>query len=187
MNIEHISRDEINEVFTETRPKLVAVLCSRVLLFAFFQALMAVILNSWKESEKYWMLTATFGNMVSICLLIYLFRAEQKKYSSLFRFNSLNWKNDLRLFLVLVLLSIPLALAPNYFISLWLWGNPMVPVEILFQPIPNFIGYFLLVAFPLSIALAELTTYFGYVMPRLEKVIKRKWLAILIPVIFLSL
>lgn len=187
MNTEVSIKNDINKVFAEQRLKLVSVLFSRILLFAFSQASIALILNSWNESEKYWMLTATIGNIVSIYLLIRLFKSEGKNYLNLFRFDKLNWKNDLSLFVVLIVLSIPIALAPNYFISLWFWGNPIVPFKILFQPIPNFVTYFLLVAFPLSIALAELTTYFGYVMPRLEKVIKRKWLAILIPVIFLSL
>jgi membrane protease YdiL (CAAX protease family) len=44
-----------------------------------------------------------------------------------------------------------------------------------------------LIAFPISIALAELATYYGYLMPRLKSVLKKKWLAVLLPVIFLSI
>ncbi len=179
-------KNEINGVFAELRLKLVSVLFSRMLFFFVFQVAIALILNSWSESEKYWMLAATMGNMVSIFLLIRLFKIEGKNYLTLFRFDKLNWRKDLGLFIVLTLLIIPTALAPQYFMGIWLWDNPIVPYKILFQPIPNFVTYFLLVAFPLSIALAELTTYFGYVMPRLEKVVKKKWLAVFIPVIFLS-
>ncbi len=44
----------------------------------------------------------------------------------------------------------------------------------------------LLIAFPLSIGLAELPTYFGYVMPQLKAGVKHKWLALLLPTLFLS-
>jgi membrane protease YdiL (CAAX protease family) len=58
---------------------------------------------------------------------------------------------------------------------------------LLFQAIPKGISFFLLIAFPISIALAELATYYGYLMPRLKSVLKKKWLAVLLPVIFLSI
>lgn len=174
------------KVFARPKLRLIALLFSRMLLFAVFQAAIAVICNSWLESEKYWMLVATLGNLVSIYLLAILFKSEGKNYLTIFRIDKLTWKKDLTLFIVLFLLLIPLALAPNYFLSSWFWGDPIIPFKLLFQPIPDFVTYFLLAAFPLSIALAELATYFGYIMPRLEKEVKRKWLAILLPVIFLS-
>lgn len=175
------------KIFTRPKSKLITLLFSRLLLFAIFQAVIAVICNSWRESEKYWMLTATLGNFVSIYLLVFLFKEEGKNYLNIFRFDRLNWKKDLTLFILLVLLLIPLALAPNYFLSKWFWNDPIVPYQILFQPIPNFVSYFLLIAFPLSIALAELPTYFGYIMPKLEREFKKKWLAVLLPVLFLSI
>ena len=55
-------------------------------------------------------------------------------------------------------------------------------MRLLFRPLPNFINYILLIAFPVTIAFAELPTYFGYLMPRLEKSLGKKWLAMLLPV-----
>lgn len=175
------------EVLLKPKFKLFSLLSSRILLFAFFQAILALIFNSWHESEKYWMLTATLGNFVSIYLLFKLFKNEEKRYLDLFRFDKLNLGKDLSLFFLLVLILIPLALVPNYFLSKWLWGDPMQSYLLLFQAIPKGIAYFLLIAFPLSIALAELATYYGYLMPRLKEVLNKKWLAVLLPVIFLSI
>ena len=94
--------------------KLSLVLFSRLLLFAFFQALIAIILQSWSGSEKYWLLTATLTNLVSIFILKYLFQMEGIKYLSIFRVYAETWKKDLLLFLGLAIISIPIVLLPNY-------------------------------------------------------------------------
>ena len=43
------------------------------------------------------------------------------------------------------------------------------------------------ILFPITIALSELPTYFGYVMPRLEALSGRRWLAVLLPAFFLAI
>jgi hypothetical protein len=55
----------------------------------------------------------------------------------------------------------------------------------LFRPLPMwaFVVSFL---FPLTIAFAELPTYFGYAMPRLEAQLKNGWIAWLIASFFLA-
>lgn len=78
--------------------KLVALLCSRIILFAFFQTLIAVILTSWNESERYWMVVATLGNIVSIVLLVVLYKSERTNFRDLFAFDRSHWKKDLPLF-----------------------------------------------------------------------------------------
>lgn len=60
---------------------LILLLCSRLFLFAFFQCAFALIFNSWPASEKYWILTATMTNIVSIIILIFQFRRD-KYYTS---------------------------------------------------------------------------------------------------------
>jgi hypothetical protein len=57
----------------------------------------------------------------------------------------------------------------------------------MFQPVSKTLAYFLLLSFPVSIAFAELATYFGYIMPRLETKLKSKILTVLIPAFFLSI
>lgn len=162
-------------------------LFSRLLLFVFFQLLIALILSSWKESEKYWLLTATFANFVSIILLKILLRKEGIKYFSLFLFTRYKGGFDLLFSLGLLIISIPVILIPSLSFSTFLWGNTTYYNQVLFQPIPKIIIYFLLFAFPISMCFADIPTYFGYIMPQLKNKFQRIWIAILLPVIFLSI
>lgn len=169
------------------RKGLMAMLFSRLFLFAFFQGVIALLSSSWVESEKYWLLAATLTNIVSISLLTRLCKQEGVSYLSLFRFGKKQRKKDLVLFLGIALISVPLVLVPSLIISKWFWGNTTYYQQVLFRPIPMYMVYFLLIAFPVTMALAELATYFGYIMPRLKKSLQSKWLALLLPVFFLSI
>ena len=164
-----------------------ALLGSRLVFFLFFQAGMALLLKSWEASQKYWLLTATLTNLVSISLLIFLFKREKGNFTSLFRFNRVSLRKDVLIFTGLCLLIGPTAFFPNYFLSHWLWENAEVPLTMMFQPIEKWLLYLLVLTFPISIVFAELATYFGYIMPRLERQLKRKFLALLLPVLFLSI
>ncbi len=161
-------------------------LVSRLSLFIVFQALIALIVNSWETSEKYWLLTATLTNMVSISLLVILFKRDGKKYLNIFSFNRASIKKDIYIFLGLALLSGAVVFVPGYFLSIMIWGDPNVPTEMMFGPIEKWLVYILLIAFPVTIAFAELATYFVYIMSKLKKQMKVKWLAVLLPVLLLS-
>ncbi|MDZ7797801.1 MAG: hypothetical protein U5N56_12525 [Candidatus Marinimicrobia bacterium] len=152
-----------------------------------FQALIALLLNSWGTSEKYWLLTATLTNIVSIALLFVLFKRDGNRYFNIFLFSRESIKKDLFIFFVLALVSVPLVFVPGYFLSMIIWGDPNVPTEMMFGPIEKWLVYILLVTFPVTIAFAELATYFGYIMPKLKEQLKRKWLAVFLPVLFLSI
>jgi len=160
---------------------------SRLLLFLIFQAVIALILNSWEKSEKYWLLSATLTNIVSLWLLLILFRKEGKSFVELFRFNKETFKKDILIFSGLVVIAGPIVFLPGYFLSILLWNDPNVPTLMMFGPIKKGLIYFLLIAFPVTIAFAELPTYFGYIMPALAKHNKVKWLAVILPVLFLSI
>jgi len=163
------------------------ILVSRLLLFLFFQALIAIFLKSWEASEKYWLLTATLTNTVSIALLYFFFRREGLNYLDIFRINRSLFRKDILIFLGIFLISVPLVFAPGYFLSLLIWGDPDIPTVLMFRPIESWMVYVLMVAFPITIVFAELTTYFVYVMPRLQSRMKSKWFAVLLPVLFLSI
>lgn len=165
----------------------VPVLLSRLLLFLVFQALIAVVLGSWEASEKYWLLTATLTNIVSIALLLILFRKDGQSYPGIFRINRSLFKKDILIFLGIVLISGPVVFGPGYLLSHLLWGDPDIPTAMLFRPVDRWLIYILLVAFPVTIAFAELATYFVYVMPRLRSRMNSRWLGLLLPVLFLSL
>jgi len=160
---------------------------SRLFLFLFFQAAIAWIANSWEISSHYWLLTATLTNFVSILLLYFLFRRDGIVYWRIFSLNRATLKKDILLFLGLTLAAGPLVFITGALLSKSLWGDPDVPTRMLFVPIDKWLIYILMLAFPLTIALAELATYFVYIMSKLKEQVKLRWLAVLLPVLFLSL
>ena len=162
-------------------------LISRLLLFIFFQALIAIIVHSWETSEKYWLLTATLTNIVSIALLLMLFKRDGNKYLKIFSFNKSSIKKDIIIFLVLAVASVPVVFVPGYLLSTMIWDDPNVPTDMMFRPIETGLVYILLIAFPVTIAFAELATYFVYIMSKLKKQLKVKWLAVVLPIVFLSI
>jgi hypothetical protein len=167
--------------------KLSFLLFSRLFFFFFFQAFIAIFLTSWEGSVKYWVLSATLTNIVSIVLLIALFRQENLSYLSMFRFQKANLKVDLIWFIILLLISVPVAIIPSLALSTLLWGNTEYYHQVLFQPLKHQLVYFLLFAYPVTTGLAEIPTYFGYVIPRLKKHIKSQWLIIALPVLAFSI
>ena len=164
-----------------------SLLGSRLILFLLFQAALALLFNSWDSSQKYWLLTATLTNVLSIIFLYSLMKRQGSSFCKLFRFNHITFRKDLLIFIGLVLLMGPIAFFPNNYLSIWIWGNVEIPFKMMFQPIESWLLYALLLAFPVTISLAELATYFGYIMPELENQHKSKWITVLLPVFFLSI
>ena len=166
---------------------LIIILFSRLFLFAFFQMLIALVLSSWLKSEKYWLLTATLTNIISIVLLVYLLKKEGIKYLSLFRFGKEKWIKDFSIFIGLAIISMPVVLLPSLTLSEWIWGNTTYYHQVLFQSIPKYMIYLLLFAFPLTMGFAVLPAYFGYIMPRLKNNFRYNCIALFLPVVFFSL
>ncbi|MBZ0206422.1 MAG: hypothetical protein K8H89_08860 [Flavobacteriales bacterium] len=126
------------------------VLFSRSLLFLFFQAVIAWAVGSWSGSVRFWMLTATLMNIVSIIMLMLLLKGEGTSYTALFRTSWDQWKRHAFLFMGLAVLSIVLALLPNALLNNWIHGNDGHYQELLFQPVPNGLRLILLFAFPIT-------------------------------------
>jgi len=162
-------------------------LFSRLILFIFFQALIAMIVHSWEISEKYWLLSATLTNMVSITLLFIIFKRDGISFLKLFSPNKKTMKIDIYIFIGILLVSVPIVFIPGYFLSILIWGDPNVPTEMMFRPVEKWLLYILLIAFPVTIIFSELATYFGYIMSKLKEQLKTKWLAVFLPVLFLSI
>ncbi len=167
--------------------KLIAVLSSRLIMFLLFQMIIALFLSSFGDSIKYWTLAATLTNICSIITLIFLLKKENTSFFSFFRFQKEKIKTDLIWFILILVISVPLAIGPSLALSNLLWGNTEYYHQVLFQPINRALIYFLLIAYPISTGLAELTTYFGYVMPRLKDQVKSPWIIIALPVIAFSI
>jgi hypothetical protein len=154
-------------------------------LFFLFQLLITLVLklagtaSAWNESARWWTFMAFLANSVSIYLLMHVFKAEGKSYLDAIRFSRATWKTDLLWFFGSSLLTLPIAALPMSILGKAIFGDPMIPTLMLFRPLPGW-ALILSFLFPLTIAFAELPTYFGYVMPRLESQLKNGWLAWLI-------
>ncbi|NTW12779.1 MAG: hypothetical protein HGA30_05660 [Anaerolineales bacterium] len=165
-------------------------LISRSVLFILFQALIALILfatgtkSAWDESARYWTLMVSLANFVSIYLLIRLYNAEGKRFFDLFKFSRAEWKKDLLWFIGFSIIALPVVGAPREPLAKAIFGDAMIATNMLFRPIPTW-AFVLSFLFPLTIAFAELPTYFAYAMPRLSQQINA-WLAWLLASFFLA-
>lgn len=166
-------------------------LVSRSALFLLFQLLIALVLslagtsNAWNESARYWTFLAFLTNFVSLYLLIRVYKAEGKRFWDILRFSRETWKKDLLWFIGLSIIGMPIAAAPREPLAALMFGDPMIATNLLFQPLPTW-AFVLSFLFPLTIWFAELPTYFGYVMPRLEAQLKNGWAAWFIASFFLA-
>jgi hypothetical protein len=167
--------------------KSLFLLPSRMIMFLLFQALIALLAGSFAESQKYWLVTASATNVVSILILISLIRAEGGHFLGLFRFAKETWKKDLPAFLALTIVCGPVVFIPNHFLSIWIFGDDSIPFNMMFQPVSLTLTLVILVLFPVTIAFAELATYFAYIMPRLKSHLRYKWLSVALPVAFLAI
>jgi hypothetical protein len=167
-------------------------LISRTILFALIQALFAIgyliagSLSAWHESERWWILCVAGANVISILLLNWLFKREGGRFLDLFRFTRETFWKDLGLVLMAFVIAGPIAYLPMNVLGDLILGSAARSTEFLFRPLP---GWALVAGllFPLTITLAELPTYFGYVMPRLSEKLGSGWLAWAIASFFLGL
>ena len=166
-------------------------LISRSALFLFFQLAIALILavtgtpSAWNESTRWWTFMAFLANFASMYLLVRIFNAEGKRFWDLFRFSRETWKADLLWFFGLSLIGLPIAAVVRDPLAVVIFGDAMTATNMLFRPLPLW-AFVLSFLFPLTIAFAELPTYFGYAMPRLAVQLKNGWLAWLIASFWLA-
>ena len=166
-------------------------LISRSVLFLIFQALIALILaatgttSAWDESARWWTFMAFLANFVSFYLLVHLFNAEGKRFFEVIRFSRATFKTDLLWFIGFSIIGLPIAAVVREPLAIAIFGDSMTATNMLFRPLPTW-AFVLSFLFPLTIAFAELPTYFGYAMPRLEAQLKNGWLAWLIASFFLA-
>jgi hypothetical protein len=117
-----------------------------------------------------------------------MFKSEGIRYFDFIRFSRATVKADLLWFFGAIIIGLPIAAAPMNPLGAALFGDAMTPTTMMFRPLPTW-AFVLSFLFPLTIAFAELPTYFGYVMPRLfakGETQTHPWLAWLIASFFLG-
>lgn len=166
-------------------------LISRPALFFLVQGQFAVAFIlagnplGWDESARWWPFFVIAANIISVLLLVGLFKAEGRRYLDLFRISRATLKTDLLWLLGTSVVGLPVAAAPMNSLAAAIFGDPMLPIQMMFRPLPTW-AFALSFLFPLTIAFAELPTYFGYAMPRLAAQLKNGWVAWLIAAFFLA-
>ena len=85
----------------------------------------------------------------------------------------------------LTVLSAIVSTIPNVMLAGWLFGSSEAVMPLFFRALPLWAILPTLFLFPITIALAELPTYFAYAMPRLESQIG-SWSAILLSALMLA-
>jgi hypothetical protein len=168
-------------------------LFSRLVLFTTAQSIFALgfylagSLSAWEQGANWWPFAVTAANLVTLALLIALFKAEGKRYWNIFRFERRYIKSDLLALLGITILAAPVSYLPNVMLGTLLFGSPEATLVLFVRPLPLWAVYTAILVFPITQGLAELPTYYGYVMPRLEGQGLHKWLAISLPAFMLGL
>lgn len=169
-----------------------AVLPLRLVAFALVQALVALTLAAsgdttpWTSSAAWWPVVATATNVLTVIVVVRLLRRDGRRYRDLFTRAGGRLVPDLLATLALAVAMSVLVVLPNLGLATWLFGDPEAPLDILVQPLPAWAAWTTLIAFPVTIALAELPFYFGVVQPRLVAVTPRPIVALVLTAAFLA-
>lgn len=164
----------------------------RTLLFAAFQLLYVLVLQiggtvgAWEKSATVWPFFAAMGSLVTLLVVSRLFKQEGLHYRDLLRLKQGSIGKDILTTLAFFMVSGPVAYLPNIFFGRLFFGDPMVPSKMMFETFPMPIAVLAVILFPGMVALTELPTYFGYILPRLKSGLGRGWLAVALPVFWLA-
>jgi membrane protease YdiL (CAAX protease family) len=175
---------------SKTAPWLMLV--ARLVLFAAFQIVIAVLLmlfgspTAWYDSQGWWLISVLLTNIVTIAILARLQRTEGKRYRDLLNFRRASVGKDLLIAFGILLLAAPISTLPNLWLSQLLFRSSDATFPMMFRALPLWAAILGLLM-PVTQALAELPTYFGYSMPRLGRSLGRPWLAWAIASFFLAL
>lgn len=172
--------------------KTTLMLFSRIILFVCLQLMVFAILNisntsgAFMASGAWWPFIVAITNVICAALLYRLLKSEGRNYFEFFRFSKATFGKDLLWSLLFFVIAAPVSMLPNIILGNVMFGSYVTASRILFSPLPTWAALTQLVVFPLTMALGELTTYFGYVMPRVEALTKSKALGVIFPALLLS-
>jgi len=167
-------------------------LALRPVLAVVFQTTLAAIFlatgstNTWRNAADWWLATFALVSLVNLVVLRWLLHREGERLRDLYR-PSADRIADLKWAGLALLVAGPAAFVPNLALGVVLWGTSQAGSDLSFRSLPVAAAITLVVAFPVVHAMAELPTYFGYVMPRLAILIGSRWQALLIAAAVLSL
>lgn len=129
-------------------------------------------------SAAWWLWFVTAANIACIVLMVYFGRLEGLRLRDIYFASRSTWRGDLLWALVFTAGTAVLAMLPGMYLATLLWGDVNYPNALLFQRLPLLAVYPLFLLMPITQALAELPTYWGYVAPRLRAYGMGRWVVI---------
>ena len=166
---------------------ILIMLVARSVLAVVSQASVATIFfanstDGWNEAGEWFRVYGTIIDLGSIALLAWLAHREGIHLFDLGNYSRKHWRRDILIGLGLFIAVFPLAMVlPEILASSAVYGGP-APRSIGVMPMAGFL--YSLIIWPAIWAFAEDNTYFGYLLPRLEVLTGRTWLAVVILVFF---
>ena len=172
---------------------VVLALVMRLVLFALFQALIALLLSAtgesrpWAASAAWWPFAAAATGVVTFAFLAWRSRVEAFPLASFYRPVRPGVGRDILLTLAVTAIGGALAVAGTIALAPVFFADPRAADAMLFQPLPPWAAVLAVVVFPITVALTELPLYFGYAQPRVADLTRSAWASVLIPAVLLSL
>jgi hypothetical protein len=167
-------------------------LVARLTLFVGIQSLFALVfwltgfLPAWENSANWWPFVVTLANFICIVLLIQLFKRDGKRFWNIFHIQKEYIKSDSLVLLGTLFVLGPVSYLPNIWLGGLLFGDPQRTLDFILRPLPLWAVYASIILFPVTQGVAELATYFSYVMPELKLQGMQGWLAVSVPSLFLA-
>jgi hypothetical protein len=153
------------------------------LSFGLLVALAAILAASGRSgavsaSAAWWLWFVTAANIACIVLMARFGRLEGLRLRDIYFASGSTWRGDLVWALVALVGTAVFAMLPGTLVAGALWADPNHPNVMLFQALPLLAVYPLFLVMPVTQALAELPTYWGYVAPRLRAAGTNRWIVV---------
>ena len=146
----------------------------RSVIFIIVGLMFSAISNqSLVQCSRWWSLLCIFSNILTIFILILVCKSEKTNYMDLINYKK--GQSSVKYIILIVSLMLILGMIGMYGFGFLIYGS--VPV-IMVQPIPVWIAVMNIILLPLTVVFAEMPLYFGYALPRIEKITNNKFIAI---------
>jgi hypothetical protein len=131
-------------------------------------ALAAGSSDPWRVAADWWLGWFVLVNLITLELLRRLLANEGRRLRDLYRLDRARLRADLGWLAIVLVVAGPLGVLPNILLGQALWGTSQVGADLSFRALPVGAALAILLIFPVVQGAAELPTYFGYVLPRLQ-------------------
>jgi membrane protease YdiL (CAAX protease family) len=155
------------------------------------QALLAGVLllrgstTPWATAGPWWTVYGTLIDMACLLALTSCMRREGGCLSGLIGMQPARLRRDIFMGLAYAAGILPLAILGGFLGTAFVYGSSPGPIPI--GPLPPAGVLYSLLVWPVVWAITEEVTYLGYVLPRLEALTGRTWIAFLMVVFFWSI